>query len=64
MRNKDVISYLRLWENIHNEAGSNKFMILPQKWIKNDNAASYIVFEFVNWLSVDILIEEKEKDNF
>ena len=47
MRNKDVISYLGLWESIHNEnfkgvefdtfkneAGSNKFKISPQKWIR------------------------------
>ena len=44
MRNKDVISYLGLWESINNEnfkrvefdafqneAGSNKFKISPQK---------------------------------
>ena len=44
MRNKDVISYLGLWESIHNEnfkgvefdafrneAGSNKFKISPHK---------------------------------
>lgn len=47
MRNKDVISYLGLWESINNEnfkgvefdtfeneAGSNKFKISPQKWIR------------------------------
>ena len=46
MRNKDVISYLGLWEKIHNqdfkrvefdafenEAGSHKFKISPKKWI-------------------------------
>lgn len=51
MRNKDVISYLGLWESIHNEnfkgvefdtfkneAGSNKFKISPQKWIRETNA--------------------------
>ena len=47
MRNKDVIAYLGLWEKLNNEdfkgvefdafkneAGSNKFKISPQKWIK------------------------------
>ena len=51
MRNKDVISYLGLWESIHNEdfkgvefdtfkneAGSNKFKISPQKWIRETSA--------------------------
>lgn len=80
MRNKDVISYLGLWENIHNdgfnrvefdtiknEAGSNKFRITPQKWIRNVNAIGIIskcyrydsgtyahpdiAFEFASWLS-------------
>lgn len=79
MRNKDVISYLGLWESIHNEnfkgvefdtfkneAGSNKFKISPQKWIKATNAIgiisksgnnggtyarSDIAFEFASWLS-------------
>lgn len=79
MRNKDVISYLSLWESIHNknfkgvefdtfknEAGSNKFKISPQKWIKETNAIgiisksgnnggtyarSDIALEFASWLS-------------
>lgn len=79
MRNKDVISYLGLWESINNEnfkrvefdafqneAGSNKFKISPQKWIKETNAIgiisksgnnggtyarSDIAFEFASWLS-------------
>ena len=79
MRNKDVISYLGLWESINNdsfkgvefdtfknEAGSNKFKISPQKWIKETNATgmisksgnnggtyarSDIAFEFASWLS-------------
>ncbi len=79
MRNKDVISYLGLWEKINNEnfkgvefdtfenqAGSNKFKISPQKWIKNTNAIGMIsksgnnggtyavcdiAFEFASWLS-------------
>ena len=55
MRNKDVISYLGLWESIHNEnfkgvefdtfkneAGSNKFKISPQKWIRETNAIGII----------------------
>lgn len=50
MRNKDVISYLGLWESVNNEnfkgvefdtfkneAGSNKFKISPQKWINECN---------------------------
>ena len=79
MRNKDVISYLGLWESIHNEnfkgvefdtfkneAGSNKFKISPQKWIRKTNAIgmisksgnnggtyarSDIALEFASWLS-------------
>lgn len=80
MRNKDVISYLGLWEKLNNEnfkgvefdtfkneAGSNKFKISPQKWIKETNAVGivsksgrydggtfahpYIAFEFASWLS-------------
>ena len=55
MRNKDVISFLGLWEIIHNEnfkrvefdtfkneAGSNKFRISPQKWITDTNAIGII----------------------
>ncbi len=79
MRNKDVIAYLGLWEKINNEnfkgvefdtfkneAGSNKFKISPQKWIKETNAigiisksgnnggtyaCSDIALEFASWLS-------------
>ena len=79
MRNKDVISYLGLWKSIHNEnfkgvefdtfkneAGSNKFKISPQKWIRETNAIgiisksgnnggtyarSDIALEFASWLS-------------
>ena len=79
MRNKDVILYLGLWEKINNEnfkgvefdtfkneAGSNKFKISPQKWIKETNAIGIIsksgnnggtyahpdiAFEFASWLS-------------
>ena len=51
MRNKDVLSYLGLWEKIHNTdfkghefetfeiaSGKNSFFISPQKWIKSTNA--------------------------
>ena len=79
MRNKDVIAYLGLWEKLNNEnfkgvefdtfkseAGSNKFKISPQKWIKETNAIgiisksgnnggtyaiSDIALEFASWLS-------------
>ena len=79
MRNKDVISYLGLWESIHNEnfkrvefdtfkneAGSNRFKISAQKWIRKTNAIgiisksgnnggtyarSDIALEFASWLS-------------
>ena len=78
MRNKDVISFLGLWEKLNNEnfkgvefdtfkneAGSNKFKISPQKWIKETNAIgiisksgnnggtfahSDIALEFASWL--------------
>jgi len=80
MRNKEVISYLGLWESINNknfkggefatfknEAGSNRFKMSPQKWIKETNAIGIIsksgrydggtfahpdiAFEFASWLS-------------
>ena len=80
MRNKEVISYLGLWESMNNknfkggefatfknEAGSNKFYMSPQKWIKETNAIGIIsksgrydggtfahpdiAFEFASWLS-------------
>ena len=80
MRNKEVISYLGLWESINNnnfkggefatfknEAGSNRFKMSPQKWIKGTNAIGIIsksgryeggtyahpdiAFEFASWLS-------------
>lgn len=74
-----MLFYLGLWESINNEnfkgvefdafkneAGSNKFKISPQKWIKNTNAIGIvsksgnnggtfahpdIAFEFASWLS-------------
>lgn len=79
MRSKDVLSYLGLWESINNvgfkrvefdafvnEAGSNKFKISPQRWIKETDAIGMIAksgnkggtyahpdiaFEFASWLS-------------
>ena len=55
MRSKEVISYLGLWESIHNEnfkggefdtfkneAGSNTFKMSPQKWIRETNATGII----------------------
>ena len=55
MRNKDIISYLGLWEHFNNkdfkrgefaafknEAGSNTFKMSPQKWIKETNAIGII----------------------
>lgn len=55
MRNKDVISYLGLWERINNEnfkghefttfeneAGKHSFYMSPQKWIKETNAIGII----------------------
>ena len=80
MRNKEVISYLGLWESMNNEnfkggefdtfkneAGSNRFKMSPQKWIRETNAIgiisksgrydggtyaiSDIALEFASWLS-------------
>ena len=55
MRNKDVIIFLGLWEQLNNsnfnrvefdtvksEAGTNSFRISPQKWIKETNAIGII----------------------
>ena len=55
MRNKDVIAYLGLWEQLNNEnfkghefetfenqAGTNSFYMSPQKWIKETNAVGII----------------------
>ena len=80
MRSKEIISYLGLWEIMNNknfkrgefdtfknEAGSNKFKMSPQKWIRETNAIgiisksgrydggtyaiSDIALEFASWLS-------------
>ena len=55
MRNKDVISYLGLWEKLNNpdfkglefttfenQAGRNSFYLSPQKWIETTNAIGII----------------------
>lgn len=55
MRNKDVISYLGLWESVNNSkfkghefttfenlAGKNSFYMSPQKWINETNAIGII----------------------
>lgn len=55
MRNKDVLAYLGLWEQLNNEnfkghefetfeneAGKNSFYMSPQKWIKKTNAVGII----------------------
>lgn len=80
MRLRSTIEYLALWEELNNpnfklveidqfknEAGSNSFVLSPQKWIKSTNAIgiisksgrygggtyahSDIAFEFASWLS-------------
>lgn len=55
MRNRDVLEYLGLWEQLNNEsfkghefetfenkAGKNNFYMSPQKWIKETNAIGMI----------------------
>ncbi len=55
MRNKEVISYLGIWESTNNEnfkggefitfkneTGSNTFKMSPQKWIRETNAIGII----------------------
>ena len=55
MRNKDVISYLGLWEKLHNPdfkghefesfenaAGRHSFYLSPQKWIESTNAIGIV----------------------
>ena len=55
MRNKNVVSFLGLWEQMHNpnfkgiefetfenDAGKNSFYLSPQKWISNTNAIGII----------------------
>lgn len=55
MRNKNVVSFLGFWEQMHNlnfkvfefdtfenGAGKNSFYLSPQKWISNTNAIGII----------------------
>ena len=79
MRNRSTIEFLGLWEMMHNpnfkgvdfdtfvnEAGSNSFVMTPQKWVESTNAIGIvsrsgngggtfahkdIAFEFASWLS-------------
>jgi hypothetical protein len=80
MRSKNTIEFLGLWENINNpmfkgvefdtfknEAGSNSFVLSPQRWIAETNAIGIIskagrygggtfahkdiAFEFASWIS-------------
>ena len=79
LSNYDTIEFLGLWEMMHNpnfkgvdfdtfvnEAGSNSFVMTPQKWIESTNAIGIIsrsgngggtfahkdiAFEFASWLS-------------
>jgi hypothetical protein len=79
MRTRSTIEFLGLWEGLHNsnfkgvefdtfknEAGSNAFVLSPQKWISSTNAIgiisksgryggtyahSDIAFEFASWIS-------------
>ena len=79
MRTKSTIEFLGLWEQFHNEdfklvefdgfkneAGSNSFVLTPQKWIESTNAIGVfskagryggtyahkdIAFEFASWVS-------------
>ena len=78
-RNKSTIEFLGVWEQMNNsnfnrvefdtvknEAGSNSFVLTPQKWIETTNAVgikstagryggtyahSDIAFEFASWIS-------------
>src|SRR3989344_3648081 len=80
-RSKDTIEFLGLWERINNhnfkmvefdqfrtKAGSNSFVLSPQKWIESTNAIGLIshsgkyggtfahkdiAFEFAAWISVE-----------
>ncbi len=81
MRNRSTIEFLGLWEKLSNttfkaveferfknEAGSNYFVLSPQRWIETTNAIgissksgryggtfahSDIAFEFASWISVE-----------
>ena len=56
MRNKDVVSYLGLWEQLNNpnfkgrefttfenKSGANSFYLSPEKWVNETNAIGIIV---------------------
>lgn len=80
MRNRNTVEFLGLWEQLNNpdfnrvdfeavknEAGSNGFVLTPQKWLQNTNAIGIvsksgrygggtfahkdIAFEFASWVS-------------
>lgn len=81
MRTKSTIEFLGLWEQVNNshfkgvefdafkfEAGSNAFVLSPQKWIEETNAIGIrsrsgnrggtfahkdIAFEFASWISAE-----------
>jgi len=81
LRNKTTIEFLGLWEKINNphfkgvefdsfqkQAGSNAFVLSPQKWIEKTNAEGLIsrsgkgggtfahkdiAFEFASWISAE-----------
>jgi hypothetical protein len=81
MRTKSTIEFLGLWEKLNNhnfklvefdwfksEAGSNSFVLSPQKWIERTNAIGVIsksgryggtfahkdiAFEFASWISAE-----------
>jgi hypothetical protein len=82
MRTYSTIEFLGIWESIHNphfkgvefeafkkEAGSNAFLLSPQKWIEKTNAVGLvsksgrygggtfahtdIAFEFASWISAE-----------
>src|SRR3989344_4228190 len=81
MRTRSTIEFLGLWEKINNldfklvefdgfrnEAGSNSFVLSPQKWIETTNAVGIIsksgkyggtfahkdiAFEFASWISAE-----------
>ncbi len=82
IRNRSTIEFLGLWEKINNlsfklvefdafrnEAGSNAFVLSPQRWIKKTNAVGIIsnsgrygggtyahkdiAFEFASWISAE-----------
>ena len=81
LRNKNTIEFLGLWERINNvnfkgvefgsflsQAGSNSFVLSPQRWIEKTNAIGIIsrsgnnggtfahkdiAFEFASWISAE-----------